>query len=451
LIGSKAYQQELHKIARLSGPIIVAQIAQVGMGFTDTLMAGHLGALDLGAIAVGVNMWILPYLFCVGLMMAVSATVANHMGAGEFSSIKSLMRQLILLVVILAILAVLTVRNAPALLYWAKIDSEIIPVATQYAHAVAWGFPGVIAYLALRFLSEGIGFTRPMMVIQLSGLVINALGNYLLMFGKLGFPAMGAVGAGWSTAFVMWFDLLLIAVYAAKHPRYKVVWQAENIVKQWSKLVHVTRLGVPIALTIVAEVGMFTVVAMLMGRIGIAEVAAHQVALNFAAMAFMVPFGIASAITVRVGNAKGEGDYQKARFRARVGIELAAVLALFSASIMLLFPEHIVGMYTSDINVTGIATSLLAVAAIFQLSDSVQVAAFGALRGMKDTLSPLLITLFCYWVIGMPVSYYFGFTRTFGPQGLWFGLVVGLTLAAVLLLWRFFSLNSRLTKNLGQK
>lgn len=437
------YKNEYLALFSLAGPIIIGQIAQVATGFTDTVMAGRLSAEDLGAIAVGVNLWIPVLLFCIGIMMAVSSMVSHYFGADRQTDIKDLMRQVVLLAIVLGVGAMLAVRMLAGMLSWFQIDPAVSPIASDYIRAVSWGMPGVVAYLALRFMSEGIGYTRPMMVIQLIGLLLNILGNYILMFGKFGAPAMGAVGAGWSTAIVMWLNLAMLLVYISMHSRFDLIRRSKPPHWKWSRLREMLRLGIPIALTLLSEIGMFAGVALLMGRIGVIEVAAHQVAINFASIMFMIPLGISSATTIRVGHAMGTGNSTMARFRGSAGISLAALCMFGTASIMLIFPNLIVSIYTDDTAVREMAVSLLLMAAIFQLSDGIQVSAAGALRGMKDTVYPMLATFVIYWVFGLPLSYYLGFTRAFGPQGLWFGLIASLTVAAVWLVWRFSRLSGR--------
>ena len=433
----KALLDEFRQLAKLSGPIIVGQIALIATGFVDTVMAGRISPLALGAIAVGVNLWIPVYLFCVGLMMAVSTMVAHYFGSGQYAPIRDLIKQALLVSSVLGILGLYAVRLLAELMVWIGIDAGIVPVAAEYLFAVSWGIPAICAYLALRFVSEGIGYTRPMMFIQLSGLIINAFLNYVFMFGKLGVPAMGAVGAGWATATVMWINLFMLVFYILTHHRYTVIWQSVKCKMDWSRTREMLRLGLPIALTLVSEVGMFSAVALLMGSLGVIEVAAHQVAINFAGMMFMIPLGISAATTIRVGHALGEQKAHEARFRGMAGISLAAMCMFGTASTMLLFPELIVSIYTQDVAVGNMAVSLLFMAAIFQLSDGIQVSAAGALRGMKDTLYPMLASFVVYWFFGLPVSYYLGIRQEFGPQGLWMGLVASLTLAAVWLVWRF--------------
>ncbi len=435
--------RELRHNASLAGPIVLAQVAQVAMGFTDTVMAGRISPLDLGAIAVGVNLWILPYLFCVGLLMAVSSMTSHYFGAARFSAIRDLMRQVGWLVLFLGVLSVgaiwLMIRGLGLL----SLEGGIQEATAAYVHAVAYGLPAVIGYLALRFLSEGIGYTKPMMVIQLIALAANVVGNWVFMFGRLGFPAMGAEGAGWATALVMWLQLALLLGYIFRHKRYRFIWITPLERRDRGRTRELLRVGTPIAVTLVAEVGMFAAVALLMGTLGVTEVAAHQVALNVAAMAFMIPLGISSATTVRVGHAIGEGRGALVRFRGLVGIGFAASCMMLTASVLFLLPEQIVAIYTRDAAVQALAVQLLFMAAMFQLSDGIQISANGALRGMKDTLFPMGVTLGVYWLMGLPLSWYLGFVREIGPRGLWMGLVAGLTLAAILLVWRFLLLSRR--------
>lgn len=428
---------EYKQLAKLSMPIIVGQVALIATGFVDTVMAGRISALALGAIAVGANLWIPVYLFCVGLMMAVSSMVSHYYGAGQYGHIRDLFKQSLIVSAVLGVVGFFAVRQIAVIMDWIGIDAGIVPVAVEYLYAVSWGIPAVCVYLALRFISEGIGYTRPMMIIQIIGLMLNVVLNYILMFGKFGVPAMGAVGAGWATAMVMWINLLMLIFYVIGHHRYSEIWRSVKQQTDWSRLREMLHLGLPIALTLVSEVSMFAAVALLMGRLGVIEVAAHQIAINFAGMMFMIPLGISAATTIRVGHALGKQQPAAARLRGYAGISLAAMCMLVTASMMLLFPEQVVSIYSDDTEVAGLAVQLLFMAAVFQLSDGIQVSAAGALRGMKDTLFPMLASVVVYWFFGLPLSYYLGFSQQFGPQGLWMGLVASLTFSAVWLVWRF--------------
>ena len=438
---------EIRRIGRMAGPLVVGQLSQVGMGFTDTVMAGRLGPVDLGAVAIGSTLWIPVYLACVGVMMAMSPTVAHHEGAGRRPSISRLYRQSLWLSGALAVLGFIVTSQVGVVMSWIGVDPAIVPVTEDYLDAIAWGMPGVCFYLGLRFVSEGLGHTRPVMYIQLLALVANVPGNYVLMYGALGNPAMGAVGAGWSSALVLTAAAAGMLGYVASRSRfraYRLFRRPER--PDPDELLPLLRLGLPIALVTVLEVGLFTAVGLLMGSLGAVAVAGHQIAINYAALMFMIPLGVSLATTVRVGQASGAGDIEDARLAGFVGMGMATGAMLVSALFMLAAPGLIVGMYTTDQAVSAVARSLLLMAAVFQVSDGLQAGALGALRGLKDTRYPVLVTFVAYWMIGLPIGWSIGIGRALGPQGLWVGLVAGLTFAALLLSLRFW----RISRNLDR-
>ncbi|NIR59429.1 MAG: MATE family efflux transporter [Gammaproteobacteria bacterium] len=430
--------------ARLAGPLIVSQVSQVGMGFTDTVMAGRLTAADLAAVAMGTSLWLPIHLATIGTVMALSPTVAQLKGAGRVHAVGYWFRQSLWLAAALGALAVLGVRYIGAIMPWLHIDPTIVPITRDYLAALAWGMPGACLYLAPRFVSEGIGHTRPIMYVQVTALAANALGDYLLMYGKLGLPALGAVGAGWASALVLWLSAALLYAYVAVHPRYRPLELFRRLAApDLAPLRRLLRLGLPIAGAMVMEVGLFTAVTLLMGRLGAIAVAAHQIALNYAALAFMVPLGLSMGTTIRVGHAAGAGDASRARFAGLTGMGMAAGFMTVSATVMLAVPERIAAVYTAEPRVAALAAQLLLIAALFQISDGLQVAALGALRGLKDTAWPMGTVFVAYWLVGLPLAWLLGFEQALGPRGLWVGLVIGLTFAALALSVRFHRLSSR--------
>ena len=437
------FRAESRYIARIAGPLIVGQISQVGMGFTDTVMAGRLGATDLAAVAIGTTLWVPIFLGCVGVMTAVSPLVAQLVGAGRPSAVAALFRQSVWLAAALGLVALPVTSHISIVAEWLNIDPAIVPVTAEYMDAIAWGMPGVCLFLCLRYVSDGIGYTKPIMYIQLAGLGANAIGNYVFMYGAFGVEGMGAVGAGWSSALVFWLNATTILAYAVFHDRYRSL----NLFSQVepprvSEAARLLKLGAPIGLTLVLEVGMFTAVALLMGSLGVVAVAAHQIAFNYAALVFMVPLGFSMATTVRVGNAVGARDPSRARTSGFAGMTMATCAMFVSAAVMLCIPHVIVGMYTADEEVASLAVSLLFMAALFQVSDGLQVGAMGALRGLEDTTRPMVINFVAYWIVGLPLAWLLGIQQAFGPKGLWAGLVAGLTAAAILLSHRFNRLTS---------
>jgi MATE family multidrug resistance protein len=412
------------------------------MNFADTVMAGRLSARDLAAVAVGGSVWMVAFLFALGMLMALSPTVAHSYGAGKEKEVGAYLRQGLWLSLVMAIVILLLISQAGWFLRFIGIDADILPVSGGYLTAIVWGAPGITAYLALRFCSEGIGWTRPIMYMAAIGLVFNVIGNYVLMYGKLGFPAMGAVGCGWASAISMWLMFFSMLVYTYTQPVYR---RFELLTKfDWPdrKMFYpLLALGTPIALSVVAEAGLFSAVALLMGTLGGSIVAAHQIAINYASMMFMIPLAMHSATTIHIGHALGRGDRELARYRGFVGIGLCTSVMVVSAIIMLLFKHNIVLFYTRDTMVYEIAVSLILMAAIFQVSDGLQVGAAGALRGFKDTKIPMFLNIFSYWVIGFPLAYYLGIVADRGPASVWVGLIVGLTVCAVLLGGRFLAIS----------
>ncbi|PLY13483.1 MAG: MATE family efflux transporter [Sedimenticola sp.] len=440
----KIWRKEAGETITLAAPLIVAQLLQAGMGFIDTVMAGQLGARDLAAVGLGAALWGLVLLACVGATMAISPLVAHLHGGGRDQEVAGEFQQGLWVALLVGILAVPATWYIALLIPWMNVAADVAELATDYLHTIAWGMPGLCLYLAPRYLFEGLGNTKPVMLVQFVLLPLNILGNYIFMYGNFGMPALGAQGAALSTAIGLWSGALMMFIFAAVFSRFRTL----NLFHSpqppsLSEMAKILKLGLPIAVAIVMEVGMFTAIALLMGSLGKVEMAAHQIALNYASLMFMMPLGIAQAITIRVGHAAGAGNYALARTRGWVGISMAGMIMLCSATFLLLFPERVVSLYTSDPDVATMAMTLLFAAALFQFSDGLQVSASGALRGLKDTTLPMIITIISYWLIGFPAARYLGMELGLGPQGLWGGLLVGLTIAALLLNLRFFLLSRR--------
>lgn len=426
----------------LAGPLIVHNLALVGMALTDTIMAGLLGAPTLAAVAVGANVWAPVFLFALGVLMAQSPTTAHLYGAGKARDIGHYARQMLWLSQVLGWGGFFLLRHLAPFMRAIHIEPAIIPNATAYLDALAWGLPGLCLYQALRFTSEGIGHTRPMLAIALGALAVNGVLDYILMYGKLGLPALGAAGCGYATAVTQWLMFLALLIYVRRRALYRPLEIFARFEwPQWVAQRELLWLGVPIAVGIFMESSLFAGVGLMMGTLGTDIVAAHQIALNYASFVFMVPMSIALAISVRVGQALGRGDAHGARLAGFAGIGLCLCFEVLSALSMLLLPHYIVEIYTRDGNVARIAASLLYIGAIFQLSDGLQTSAAGALRGYKDTRVPMLITIVAYWLVGFPLAWAFGIPLHLGPQMIWAGFIAGLSVAAILLLARYLRLS----------
>ncbi len=429
----------------LGGPLIAAQLAQIAMSFVDTVMAGHLSPRDLAAVAVGVSLWVPIVVFGMGILMSVSPTVAQAYGAGRFDEIGGHVRHGLWLSQAVALVSFVAVRNCSPLLKWMHIDPAIVPTAAGFLNAISWGIPASSAFTVLRGYSEAVGKTRPVLAISLVGLVANIAGNSVFMHGRLGMPRLGAVGTGVASACVLWTMLLSLVLWIwfdRYYRQFPIFSRFER--PDWAQITRLLKLGSPIGVCFFLETSLFTAVSLVLGRLGADVVAGHQVALNVASITFMVPLGLALAITVRVGHAMGRGDPRAARRAGLVGAALAGSFMSLTALVMATCPHLIAAIYTADETVRAVAVRLLLMAAIFQIFDGLQVAGAGALRGLKDTALPMVITLVAYWGLGLPLGVYLGLVHDGGPQALWIGLIAGLFAAAVLLNTRFVLLTRRL-------
>jgi MATE family multidrug resistance protein len=419
-------------IARLGGPLLANNLSVMGMAFADTVMAGRLSPEDLAGLAIGVAYWNLFFYIALGALMAVSPSVAHAYGANDVASVTRFARQSWWIALALAALLVAGLAQVDWVLPALHIAPDILPIAIDYVHAVMWGMPAAAAFFALRYTTEGLGRTKPIMYVGVIGLACNVFGNWVFMFGKLGVAPMGAVGAGVATAISLWIMCFLLAFHMHLHRAYRGYrFFARIDAPQVSTIRDLLRVGLPIAGSVLAEGGLFVAAALIMGSMGAVSAGAHQIALNYAAFMFMVPLAISSATTIHVGHILGP------RAAGFVGIGLCAIVMACSAIVILFCNRQIAALYTDDPTVGDLAAALLLYAALFQISDGLQVGASGALRAFKDTALPMLLCVISYWAVGFALAYVSGVLRHAGPPGVWLGLTVGLSVSAVLLIARY--------------
>ncbi len=424
---------------------MVGNLLQVSMSFVDTMMAGNLSPQDLAAVAVGSSLLMPVFILGIGILMGISPIVAHHFGARELDQIGPTARHGLILALLLGIPCTLVLWFTEPLLVFMDVEHALFVKTKGYAEAVSLGIIPVFIYLALKYFNEGLAVTKPAMWIAFLGLLFNIGGNYVFMYGKLGFPAMGAIGTGYATALVMTVMSIAMVIYTYWKPAYKEYQLFRNLYHlKWKYLKELIVIGGPIGMSMWMEVTMFAVVALIIGSMGTLEVAAHQIALNFASITFMLAFGVSSGITVRVGQVFGRYGLADARYSGRVGILIATSLMAVTAVLMFAFPTTIIGFYTSDPELISRSIVLLYLAAIFQLSDGLQVSGSGALRGLKDTTIPMYVNFLSYWVIGLPTGWFLGIHLGYGPEGLWTGLIAGLTTAAILHNVRFYIISRTL-------
>jgi MATE family multidrug resistance protein len=444
IAGATRWRQELREILHLAWPLVLGQLSAIGMNVVDTVLAGHYDADTLAAVAIGTNVWSLAIVAAIGVMLALPPSVAQLAGAGETWRAGALFRQALWLALGVGLLLFALVRNVDPLLATLGIEPRIVADSRRFLHAIAWGAPALVGYFALRGLSEGLARTRPTMYFGGLGLILLIPLGYVAIFGAGGLPARGAQGSGLANAIVLWLQFGGFALYVARHPQYRAT--APFARWEWPRprvLAELLRLGVPMGVSLLLEAGLFIAAALLVGTLGARVVAGHQIAINVASLAFMLPLGIAMATTVRVGRAIGRGDVQGARQAGFAGIFASLGTQMLSCALMIALPQRIAAWYTDDALVARQAAQLLLLAAVFQFSDGIQATANGALRGLKDTTVPMAITALAYWGVGMPVGWTLTFLGGLGVSGMWIGFIAGLSTAALLLTLRFARLTSR--------
>ncbi|MCY0387842.1 MATE family efflux transporter [Robbsia sp. Bb-Pol-6] len=433
---------EARLLLRLAVPIIAAQLSATGMSLIDVLLAGHLGVHVLASVAMGASIWSLALATIQGVLLSVPTAVAQLNGAGQRREIWVLFRQALWLAAGIGVgMGLVVAIGGPYMLATMGVAPELVEDGSRFLRAIALGAPALAVLLSCRGLSEGLSIARPSFWFGLLGPLLLAPVAWSLMYGRFGFPALGVLGSGIATALVLWIQALGFLCYVAFHPRYRGLGQERpGYAPSWPRIAELLRVGIPMGMTLLMEVGLFIATALVIGRLGDRAVAMHQIAMNVITIAFMVPLGLSMAITVRVADARGRRDAAGVRRAACVGMGLALGLQLVSGSVMLLLPGAIVSLYTDSTAIVAGATLLLQLAGLFQISDGLQVAGNGALRGLKDTRIPMFLTLFAYWGVGMPVGIWLSIHRGDGAPGMWIGLLAGLSTAAILLWTRFFRL-----------
>lgn len=425
----------------LAWPMLVGQLATVGMAVADVAMAGHASAQDLAAVSLGASVWSIIIVTIMGVMMAVNPIVAHHVGANEPDRIPHVVRQALWKALVVGIVAMVLALAAAQVFNHMQIEAPVRELTQRFIHIISFALPAFAAYRVLYGYSASLNQTKPMMVIALAALGLNVLLNWLLIYGHFGLPRLGGAGCAVATLACVWFNLLALLWWMRRAPTYRASWPFSHFEgPHWPELRNLLRLGLPIGVTYFAEASAFGLIALLVAAFGTHQVAAHQIALNFSSLVFMVPMSLGIATLTRVGHALGEGDPYAARYRSWVGVGLSLAFAIASASFIAVFRHPIAAAYTSDAEVAALAAHLLLYAAVFQLSDATQVSTSCAIRAYKVTRPPMLIHLAAFWGFSLPLGCALGLAPSWlawrpaqpmAAEGFWIALVVGLTVAAI--------------------
>ncbi len=431
---------ELRRLVSLAFPVAVVQMGLVSQGLVDTAMVGRVTETQLAAVTLGNLYFFGVAVFGMGLLLALDPLVSQAYGAGDHGEIRVALQRGLLLSLGLTVATTVPLALAEPILGLLGQPEPVVPVAAGYARALIAGMWPFYGFVVFRQVLQALGRVAPIVWTIVLANLLNAFVNWVLVFGNLGAPAMGAVGSGWATSISRWFMCLAVLILGLRRLTPYMRWAGREVL-QVVALWRTARLGVPIGLQLFLEFGAFGATGIAMGWLGTAALAGHQIALNLAAFAFMIPLGISQAAAVLVGRAVGQGRAGSARRYAGGAILVCCAVMSVTAAVFLTLPGPLAGQFTTQAEVARVAMILIPVAGMFQLVDGLQVVCTGALRGVADTLRPMIYNVLGFWAFGLPVSLLLGFRLGVGPVGLWWGLAAGLGAVAVLLLgrlWRRF-------------
>lgn len=447
-----AAPSELRELWRIAWPLLVAQTAQMGTGVVDTMMAGHYSDQDLAAIAVGFNIWLPLYLLILGTLFATATIVAQDFGAGRVAKIREQLPQALWLATLLSLIVTPLCYHSEPVLNLLGLDPGTATKADAYVEKVALGFPAVGLFMALRYHTQGLGFTTPFAVASTVGFVANIPLNYALIYGKFGMPSMGAEGCGVATAISMWLSAAVITLYvvnASPLRPYLPPWRL--VAPNAAQLKEILRLGIPIGMTFFLEVGVFSLIALMIATLGDTAMAAHQIAFNIWDMFYIPMLAVGTAMATRIGHAIGAGDPDRVRRALFVGSMLAAAISLLTMAALLLMPDLIIALYSDSAEIRQLATRLIRLAALFILMDAVQIVGSFIMRAYKETRFPFVVTMVSYWLIALPIGWWFGLQTGASPEdgaaAFWLAIIVGISICAALIAWRVTQLMRRPLSN----
>ncbi|MAM19442.1 MAG: MATE family efflux transporter [Gramella sp.] len=446
------YTREFHKNLKIAYPVMLGQLGHVMVGLVDNLMIGQLGAAPLAAVSLGNALVFIAMSLGIGFSFAITPLIAEADGADDIEGGRSFFHHGLILSTLNGIFLFIILLIAKPLLYYLDQPEEVVELAVPYLNIVALSMVPLMAFQAFKQFADGLSQTRYAMYATLLANLVNVLFNYLLIYGVWIFPRLELEGAAWGTLISRFFMLWFIWEILRRKDKFSEYfkWSKKEMLKL-DIFKKILSLGFPTALQMLFEVAIFTGTIILAGNLGTNPQAANQIALNLASMTFMIAVGLGVTATIREGNQVGLKHYKELRRVAFSIFLLVFLIEAIFAVLFILLKDILPTFYIDNLEVIGLAAQLLIVAALFQLSDGMQVVILGALRGLQDVKMPTLICFISYWVIGFPVSFYFGRQEQLGSMGIWLGLMAGLTSSALLLYFRFNYLSKKLIRSKQQK
>ncbi|HJF32595.1 MAG TPA: MATE family efflux transporter [Sporosarcina psychrophila] len=426
------------RLATIVLPILVTQVALYMMTFFDILMTGRYDTYHLAGVTIGSSFWVPVYTGLAGILMGLTPIIAQYIGARLHEEVRPSVQQGLYVSVALAaiVFAIILFAVAP-ILEAMPLEAEVRIVAADYLKGMSFGLLPLFAYTVLRSFFDALGATRVSMFIILLSAPINIFINYLLIYGNWGFPELGGAGAGYASGITYWLVFFIACSVAWKRKPFKEYalfkgWEKVSF-RKWKVILFI---GVPIGISIFVETSIFSAVTLMMSNYSTAVISAHQIALNFTSLLYMLPLSISMGATILVGQAVGAGQMRDAKQYSFLGVGLAIVFSFISIAILLVYRAPIASLYTTDGQIIGLATQFFIYAALFQLSDAIQAPVQGALRGYKDVNMTFIMAIVSYWVLGLPIGYLMATFTDLGPYGYWIGLIAGLTVGAITLTLR---------------
>lgn len=439
-----SYKDNFAKTLKIAYPVMLSQIGHILVGIIDSLMVGQLGPEPLAASSFANSVFSVFLMFGIGLSFGITPLVAQADGKQDEGTITRVLRQGIILCIVAGLVLFLGLWLVYYALPYLGQTEQVVTLGEPYYLIIAGSIIPLIIFQSFKQFAEGLSVTKQMMFITIGANLLNVAFNYVLIFGHLGFPELGLNGAGWATLISRIFMMMAACWFVFKGRPFTRFRDGFKLLKAKAGYFKpMLQIGIPAGTQFLFEVGAFSMAAVMMGWLGDKELAAHQIAIGLVALSYMAATGISAASTVRIGNLIGRSDGTNLFRTGNANFALSLFVMSACAVIFVLIHDIVPGFYIDDGEVIRIAGSLIVIAGFFQLSDGVQVVGLGNLRGMSDVKVPTVITLVAYWGLAMPVSYVFGFMLGFGPEGIWYGLLTGLTTAAILLYFRFRRLSKK--------